>query len=184
MEFGVTEFDPATGHRPLTPTEQIRANGARCLVCTTQIPPQRERMRSVTCSDACKEALRIRRLDILRTQKCPHCNHPSTPEEWQQFKRWRHETGGSIRGYISPGRGNQQWRAKARKFAQTLAETAQRLEGMRMASFYTATGGETVEGSPEHFRASLDEILKGILAVPFAKVLQPDEKPIDAEPEQ
>lgn len=62
----------------------------RCQVCGEQIAPERAKKRSNTCANKeCINALRRFRLNILQMGKCPHCYHPSTPEEWAEFRAWR-----------------------------------------------------------------------------------------------
>lgn len=69
-----------------------------CVICKNQIP--RERASKETCSRQCADTWRQHREEILARTRCPHCYHPSTPEERADFRQWRIE-----RGTLRPQRG-------------------------------------------------------------------------------
>lgn len=62
-----------------------------CVMCSTEVPLERKRKRSVTCSDDCskKRGNYLRERKELR--KCKYCNQPSTPEERDDFRAWRRD---------------------------------------------------------------------------------------------
>lgn len=76
----------------IAPNEEIEP--LYCTICTKEIPPDRARRRTSVCSEACKDKADYRRMKMMRNQKCPHCLHPSTPEEREDFRQWRIEKRG------------------------------------------------------------------------------------------
>lgn len=66
--------------------------GTFCVWCRNEIPEDRERRRSVTCSDLCKVRIVAHRREKKDFKVCRHCNRPSTPEERVLYQRWRRET--------------------------------------------------------------------------------------------
>lgn len=159
-------------------TDQIRSAGAGCVVCRETIAIERERRGSVTCSNSCKEALRIRKLDNLKTQKCPHCNHPSSPEEWEmyrKFQRWM-RIPGNAENLNLLGRGNPHWEAKAKRYAKVLQDVYEWLNTV----IYTAPEDGKLELLPK----AVEDIRGKIRDSKFTEVLQPAQKPVDAEPNQ
>lgn len=59
-----------------------------CSICTTPVPPDRKRHRSVTCTPE-HQALRSRILRAKQDQKkCRYCLRPVTPEQRSAFRRF------------------------------------------------------------------------------------------------
>ena len=62
-----------------------------CVVDGVEVPDDRKKRRSITCSDACA----ARRNSYLREKKelkkCKYCGTPSSPEERDEFRQWRAE---------------------------------------------------------------------------------------------
>jgi hypothetical protein len=103
-----------------------------CQICQQPMPAEKAKRRSNTCgSKDCVNSLRRFRAALLQTGKCPYCYHPSTPEEWDLFRKfrvwyakqndttlqaWLHETSGST------------LRALTRKLAKALGDAAAILE--------------------------------------------------------
>lgn len=62
-----------------------------CVVCANEVPLERKKKRSVTCSE---DHQRIRKNHLRASKelkKCKYCNQPATPEERADFKAWRRE---------------------------------------------------------------------------------------------
>lgn len=60
-----------------------------CVMCKNEVPVERLKRRSITCTDACSKA-RTRHLHRrVDRKKCRYCMQPSTPEERADFKAWR-----------------------------------------------------------------------------------------------
>jgi hypothetical protein len=65
-----------------------------CIVCGLPVPLSRARGRSKdTCSKACHSIRQAYRKHVLITSKCLACYHPSTPEEREDFRKWRRSRG-------------------------------------------------------------------------------------------
>jgi hypothetical protein len=67
----------------------------RCVICGEALPSSRR-----TIGDhagACHKVRVLYRRFIIQLTKCISCLHPATPEEREEFKRWRHERG-DLRG--------------------------------------------------------------------------------------
>jgi hypothetical protein len=78
-----------------------------CQVCRGVIPPATAKKLGVVCGIACRNELRRYRFQILQNQKCPHCYHPSTPEEREEFRQWRASRGPMQEGFRTlPGKGS------------------------------------------------------------------------------
>lgn len=61
----------------------------RCIVCTTPLPRSRRRFGTCLPERPCQKILtRFRRYCVGLT-KCVACLNPSTPEEREDFKKWR-----------------------------------------------------------------------------------------------
>jgi hypothetical protein len=62
-----------------------------CVVDGVEVPPDRKKRRSITCSDECAK----KRNDYLRERKelrkCKYCGNPGTPEERDEFRAWRRD---------------------------------------------------------------------------------------------
>lgn len=63
-----------------------------CIVDCKPIPEERERRKSTTCCDECRDELNKQRRERKDTKVCRLCARPSTPEERILFNRWRRET--------------------------------------------------------------------------------------------
>lgn len=77
-----------------------------CQVCRGLIPPATAKKLGVTCGLTCRTEMRRYRFQILKTQKCPHCYHPSSPAEWEDYRQWRASRGPMQAFMQLPGRGN------------------------------------------------------------------------------
>lgn len=64
-----------------------------CVICRKQIDPKRATRPTATCSEVCKNRLDTIKANQRKARKCPHCLHPSTPEEREQFRLWRADRG-------------------------------------------------------------------------------------------
>lgn len=64
-----------------------------CTICQQEIPEARARRGTSTCSESCKNKFDRIRAEQRALRKCPHCLHPSTPEERSEFRVWRAERG-------------------------------------------------------------------------------------------
>jgi len=60
-----------------------------CCICTAVIEEKRSRRNTATCSEKCKNKLDSIRAEQRRSKKCPHCLAPSSPEEREEFRKWR-----------------------------------------------------------------------------------------------
>lgn len=78
-------------------TQQPTATILHCMVCLEPLSETRSRRPTSTCSEPCKDRLDTLRAEQRRSRKCPHCLHPSTPEEREEFRRWR-ASRGDVRG--------------------------------------------------------------------------------------
>lgn len=68
-----------------------------CMVCPNELPLNRARNTYMkTCSPECAELLKKWRLHQEWLRYCPSCLHPSTPEQREDFKRWRTARGERI----------------------------------------------------------------------------------------
>lgn len=74
--------------------EQIAAVHLKCTVCTTDIPEGRIRRRKDTCSAECYNLLLHYKKTLFKQWRCPTCLSPNTPQEREDYKRWRQETQG------------------------------------------------------------------------------------------
>lgn len=126
-----------------------------CIICKKRIEQLRAQRQArgggtqgngaaPTCSQQCKDAYRKFRLNVLRRQRCPSCNHPSTPEEWASYRQWRIEN----QGRLKPWRrrtGNPHWEAKAKAFRAILEIALELIGGAVMELDPPERHGETVE---------------------------------------
>jgi hypothetical protein len=62
-----------------------------CVVDGKEVPPDRKKRRSITCSDACAAARNSYLREKKELKKCKYCSQPSTPEERTDFRLWRAE---------------------------------------------------------------------------------------------
>jgi hypothetical protein len=76
-----------------------------CVVCQTQVPPDRAHSihQRNTCSPGCAAIMRRYHDHVLKEKRCPSCYHPSTPEERRDFIAWR-----KARGDVREHRGRPQ----------------------------------------------------------------------------
>lgn len=76
----------------------------RCVICGEFVPAKRATSRSkFTCSPECRAVLLQFQKYQLQKKCCPACYHPSTPQEREEFKKWR-----KARGDVREKRGNPQ----------------------------------------------------------------------------
>lgn len=118
----------------------------RCMVCAAPIPEKKARYRSNTCSDSCRLALRRHRLAILNSGKCPHCYHPSTPAEWEEFREWR-KSKGAMQQFMRPDHGNK-LKGEVNALREGLQEALDELRIARVA-IHGNGGGEAMEPDPD-----------------------------------
>jgi hypothetical protein len=62
-----------------------------CVVDGVEVPADRKKRRSITCSDACATIRNNYLRDRKELRKCKYCGNPSTPEERDEFRAWRRE---------------------------------------------------------------------------------------------
>jgi hypothetical protein len=60
-----------------------------CTYCGNQIPLDRFTHKANTCSGTCAKQIKMARRKLERGHRCRLCNAPSTPEEREQFRKWR-----------------------------------------------------------------------------------------------
>lgn len=75
-----------------------------CVMCGTEVPPERRKKRSITCTDECKKA-RTRYLHRRAERvRCRYCSQPCTPAEQASYKRWRkwEREQGALGGIVTP----------------------------------------------------------------------------------
>jgi hypothetical protein len=62
-----------------------------CVVDGVEVPPERKKRRSITCSDECAK----KRNDYLRARKelraCKYCGNLSSEAERDEFRAWRRD---------------------------------------------------------------------------------------------
>lgn len=63
-----------------------------CVIDGNEIDDEKVKRKAVTCSHECKLLLKAFRRKQRSEIICSACRRPSTPEERQEFKRWRRET--------------------------------------------------------------------------------------------
>jgi predicted nucleic acid-binding Zn ribbon protein len=71
----------------------LRTTTLHCQVCRSPIPATTAQKLGVVCGDICRNEMRRYRFQVLKNQKCPHCLHPSTPAEWEEYRTWRASRG-------------------------------------------------------------------------------------------
>jgi hypothetical protein len=95
--------------RGLPPAERV-ANPLRCQVCRDEITHRPNINWVEVCSVTCRNAMRRYRFQILQNQKCPHCYHPSSEKEREEFRQWRAGKGPMQEFFReAQGRGNFAW---------------------------------------------------------------------------
>jgi hypothetical protein len=60
-----------------------------CVVDGVEIPADRKKRRSITCSDACAKTRNNYLRERKEMRKCKYCGQPSTPEERESYRLWR-----------------------------------------------------------------------------------------------
>jgi hypothetical protein len=101
-----------------------------CLMCKTEIPPERK-SDAITCSPECTK----HRQAFLRSKRdaaiCRYCYRPSTPEDrvrYNQWSKWEKKNGGNEEFSAQVLKVNRLVRENA-KLNQRLAELEARTEG-------------------------------------------------------
>lgn len=106
-----------------------------CQICSSVIPEDKAKRRSNTCGKKeCVNALRRYRAAVLASGKCPHCYHPSTPEEWllfRQFRQWHAKQNDTTLQSFMKATSGMTLRALARKLAKELANALQATEARK-----------------------------------------------------
>lgn len=139
-----------------------------CLMCGTPIEQLRAQRQgqgtgaAPTCSQRCKDSYRQWRLERLREQRCPKCNHPSTPEEWELFRAWRLRTFGSVQKGWKTRKGNPQWESKANSFRGTLQLAEEALDQAIMELDPPEKQGGKMEPHLERTVTALRIVLKRV----------------------
>jgi hypothetical protein len=62
-----------------------------CVVDGVEVPDDRKKRRSITCSDECAKARNNYLREKKELKKCKYCGTPSSPEERDEFRLWRSE---------------------------------------------------------------------------------------------
>lgn len=70
-----------------------------CQVCREEIPQASAKKQATVCGKDCRNVTRVYRLQILKNQKCPHCLHPSSEAEREEFYAWRKSRGGDAQAF-------------------------------------------------------------------------------------
>ena len=84
----MTEMAPEAIVKPEIP------EALHCAVCTGPLPPKRAYARTrYTCSPECRNTLRAFQKLVVDAKYCHVCMRPSTPEEREEFKRFRRSKG-------------------------------------------------------------------------------------------
>lgn len=138
----------------LTPAK-YRDLALYCQVCRGIIPPITAKKGGVVCSANCRNELRRYRWTILKTQKCPHCYHPSSPAEWERYRQWR-ASEGPMQGFVKEanGRGNLAW--KREKELRDALKAAVLLLKDELAVILDSYCVERMEGQPVRDSLSAD----------------------------
>lgn len=88
----------------------LRATPLYCQACREELEPKLCAKGAVVCGNRCRSELRRYRWHVLKGQKCPHCLHPSTPAEWEEYRQWRASRGPLQQFMRQEGRGNLVWK--------------------------------------------------------------------------
>jgi hypothetical protein len=152
--------------RGLPPAERV-ANPLRCQVCRGSITHRPNINWVEVCSTDCRNAMRRYRFQVLQNQKCPHCYHPSSEAEREEFRQWRAGKGPMQEFFReAQGRGNFAWQREKqlRKALKAVTDALQCQLNIIISSY----ASELIEGVP--VRSSLS--LEGeSLAQPLEKVI-------------
>ena len=147
-----------------------------CQVCRGVIPRESAKKQAVVCGVACRNELRRYRWQILKNQKCPHCLHPSSPAEWEEYRQWR-QSRGHLRTFMQrPGRGNLT-RKREKALRDVLRAAVGALKG-ELAVILESYCEEGVEGLP--VRSSLSSE-GAVLALPLEKLIERSEALLDPQ---
>lgn len=82
-----------------------------CVVDGVEVPDDRKKRRSITCSDACAKIRNVYLREKKELKKCKYCGNPSTPEERDDFRLWRAERRAQARAAKKAGVANDGQRA-------------------------------------------------------------------------
>jgi ribosomal protein S27E len=130
-------------------------------MCPNRIEQTRAQRGGETCSQVCKDAYRQWRLERRREQVCPSCLHPSTPAEWESWRKWRLDNDG-VANPTDPRRGNPHWEARARQFRKTL-ESAAKVADTILEDFRFKLGeGQILEPQSQATMGMLEELLSDV----------------------
>jgi hypothetical protein len=130
--------------RGLPPAQRV-ANPLRCQVCRGEIIHQPNINWVEVCSVTCRNAMRRYRFQILQNQKCPHCYHPSSEAEREEFRQWRAGKGPMQEFFReAQGRGNFAWQ-REKQLRTALREAVSALRAER-EGFCLRSGFGSMEG--------------------------------------
>lgn len=167
--------------RGLPPAERV-ANPLRCQVCRGEITHRPNINWVEVCSTTCRNAMRRYRFQILQNQKCPHCYHPSSEKEREEFRQWRASKGPMQEFFReAQGRGNFAWQ-REKQLRTALREAVSALRAER-EGFCQEQGVESIEGLK--WRAAIDAISQEGLyprterIERFEELLAPRKKKVD-----
>lgn len=135
-------------------TQQALSLTRYCMICREPLSEARSRRPTSTCSEPCKDRMDAQQLEQRRLRKCPHCLHPSTPEEREEFRVWR-ASRGDVRGLAIVKR--EAGGAPKHLLRRALREAVGVLVEKR-AEILDGCCANTVEGIPE--RSTLSEVAR------------------------
>lgn len=163
-----------------------------CQICQEAIPNDSAKRRSNTCrKPECINSLRRFRTAVMTAGKCPHCYHPSSPAEWELFRRWRqweaNQNDTTLQSFMKNTNG-MTLRALARKLENALGDAFVRLKKEREDLIWSSTlrkeGQPDLSTMPDEIArqtAEMEKLLDHWLSLhDLAAELLP-EKPIDAK---
>jgi hypothetical protein len=163
-----------------------------CQVCGQIIPDEKTRRRSNTCgTKECVNALRRFRAALSNAGKCPSCYHPSTPEEWERYRKWRrweaNQNDTTLQAFIKAPSG-MTLRAIGRKLTKSLESALHVIEARRRLvldqSTLKSAGVSDLATLPEEASKEIgqldDRILEWGQVLDMARELLP-EKHVDAK---
>lgn len=136
-----------------------------CQVCRDAIPPATAKKLGVTCGTECRNALRRYRWSILKNQKCPHCLHPSSPAEWEEYRAWRASRGSNVQQFMREPHGLKV-RAELRRALVDAVELLARVREGILAR-YGATSKEGLLAPEQVDQAEWEEERKTQYAIDF-----------------
>ena len=107
-------------------TKQEIPETLSCAVCRGPLPPKRAYARTrYTCGPECRVALRAFQKLVIDAKYCHVCMRPSTPEEREEFKRFRRSKG----------------QLKGERGRPPVKRTKLLEEALRQAIYYLGEGG-------------------------------------------